>query len=174
MKFLYPLKITIAFVVLFTFSACAISPFLEVNARDNFVITDGASFIVTTNKSDLPANIDPISVEIAAEETASYFAAMGYVESADQNKYILELTVSTKDKLRMDDYRFRSYYGWGRPYDFDRVETVPEYFMRISLIEAKDSKTLWTGLTKWRGNRINGSLDSGEIKESVSYILDQL
>ncbi|MGA1762417.1 MAG: hypothetical protein ACO397_04385 [Gammaproteobacteria bacterium] len=174
MKFLYPLKITIAFVVLFTFSACAISPFLEVNARDNFVITDGASFIVSTNKSDLPANIDPISVEIAGEEAARYLGVMGFVENADQYKYILELTVSTKDKLRMDDYRFRSYYGWGRPYDFDRVETVPEYFMRISLIEAKDSKTLWTGLTKWRGNRINGSLDSGEIKESVSYILDQL
>ena len=119
------IKIIISFALLVTLASCNTTPYLDVNARDSFVLIDGASFAVVTNKSDLPANIDPISVELAAEEAGRYFAAMGFVESNQNNQYTLELTVSTKDKLRLDDYRYRSYYGWGRPYDIDRVTSVP-------------------------------------------------
>jgi hypothetical protein len=168
------IKIIISFALLFTVASCNTTPYLDVNARDSFVLIDGASFTVVTNKSDLPANIDPISVELAAEEASRYFAAMGFVESKQNNRYTLELTVSTKDKLRLDDYRYRSYYGWGRPYDIDRVTSVPEYFLRISVIDEEGSKTLWTGLTKWRGRSLSGSVNLDDIKESVAYILDQL
>ncbi|MEK9650333.1 MAG: DUF4136 domain-containing protein [Gammaproteobacteria bacterium] len=168
-------KIIISFVLLIIVSGCNTTPFLDVNARDSFELVDGASFSVTTNKADLPANIDPISVEIAAEEAARYFSSLGYVVGEKNTKYLLDLTVSTKDKLRLDDYRFRPYYyGWGRPYDFDRVSSFPEYFLRISLIDNDNSTTLWTGLTKWRGRSLSGNLELDDIKESVNYILDQL
>ena len=167
------IKIIISFALLATITACNTTPYLDINARDSFILIDGASFAVVTNKSDLPANIDPISVELAAEEAGRYFAEMGFIESKQNNQYTLELTVSTKDKLRLDDYRYRSF-GWGRPYYTDRATSVPEYFLRISLIDEVGSKTLWTGLTKWRGKSLSGSVNLDDIKESVAYILDQL
>jgi hypothetical protein len=35
-------------------------------------------------------------------------------------------------------------------YESDRINTIPEFFLRISIRDKDQDKTLWTGLTKWR------------------------
>jgi len=137
-----------SFVALLT--ACTSTPFTELNSRNNFQLEQGSNFKIQLNKDLLPVEMDPILIENLGDAAKSYLEGIGHQHSQNAS-LIIDVSVTTKDKVKYDDFRFygypmyRSYF-----YEPDRVNSVPEFFLRISISDKESDKTLWTGLTKWR------------------------
>ena len=66
--------------ILFYFSACTSSPFIELNSRDNFQLEGGTIFSVSLNRDNLPVEMDPILIENLGEAVTNYL---------EGNKWIL-------------------------------------------------------------------------------------
>tara|TARA_B100000767_G_C19631597_1_gene478478 strand:+ start:76 stop:591 length:516 start_codon:yes stop_codon:yes gene_type:complete len=156
--------------ILFFFSACVSSPFLELNSRDNFQLEPATEFSISLNKENLPVEMDPILIENLGEAAKNYLEGTGNLFSSDAS-IIIELNVASKDKIKVDDFR---YYGYpmyrSYLYDSDRINTVPEFYLRISIRDTSIDKTLWTGLTKWR----KGSSYSPSDMSSAELLVENL
>jgi hypothetical protein len=160
--------------ILFFFSACTSSPFIELNSRDNFQLEGGTKFSVSLNRDNLPVEMDPILIENLGEAVTNYLEGTGNQSSLDA-PIIIELSVDSKDKIKVDDFR---YYGYpihrSYLYDTDRINSVPEFYLRISIKDVDQDKTLWTGLTKWRKGSSFAPVDMPSAELLIENLLVNL
>ena len=91
--------------ILFFFSACTSSPFIELNSRDNFQLEGSTKFSVSLNRDNLPVEMDPILIENLGEAVTNYLEGTGHQSSLDA-PIIIELSVDSKDKIKVDDFRY--------------------------------------------------------------------
>jgi hypothetical protein len=118
--------------------------------------------------------MDPILIENLGDAAKSYLEGIGHQHSQNAS-LIIDVSVTTKDKVKYDDFRFygypmhRSYF-----YEPDRVNTVPEFFLRISISDKESDKTLWTGLTKWRKGSSYAPNDLSAAEMLVENLLANL
>ena len=160
-------------VVLF-FTACTSSPFTELNSRDNFQLEEGTTFKIQLNKDSLPVEMDPILIENLGDATISYLEGVGHKFSNDSSISI-DVSVTTKDKIRYDDFRFYGYPMYrSYLYEPDRINSIPEFFLRISVMDDEVEKTLWTGLTKWRKGSSYAPTDMQSAEMLVENLLVNL
>ena len=156
------------------FAACNSVPFTELNSRDNFQLEAGTTFKIQLNKDLLPVEMDPILIENLGDAAKEYLVGTGYQFSSDSSLAV-EVSVSTKEKIKYDDFRFygypmyRSYY-----YEPERLNSVPEFFLRISIMNEDSDKTLWTGLTKWRKGSSYAPTDMSSAEMLVENLLSNL
>ena len=88
---------------------------------------------------------------------------------------MVEVSVTTKDKIKYDDFRFYGYPMYrSYLYEPDRINSVPEFFLRISLKDQESDKTLWTGLTKWRKGSSYAPTDMPSAEMLVENLLINL
>ena len=177
-RLLLPMKLkrhffTLSF--LFLIAACTSSPFTELNSRDNFQLDEGSSFKIQVNKDLLPVEMDPILIENLGDAAKEYLVGIGYQFSLDA-PLTIDVSVTTKDKVKYDDFRF--YYGYpmyrSYRYEPDRISSVPEFFLRISVKDDTSDKTLWTGLTKWRKGSSYAPVDLPSAELLVENLLANL
>ncbi len=155
-------------------TACNSTPFTELNSRDNFQLEDGASFNIQLNKDLLPVEMDPILIENLGEAAKEYLVGVGYQYSQDAS-LIIDVSVTTKDKIKYDDFRFYGYPMYrSYLYEPDRVNSVPEFFLRISVRDEALDKTVWTGLTKWRKGSSYAPVDRPSAELLVENLLINL
>lgn len=162
------------FYILLCFSACSTTPFTELNSRDNFHLQDSSNFHVSLNKETLPVEMDPILIENLGEAAKNYLIGIGHKYSSDAS-LIVEISVDSKEKIRVDDHRFHAYPIY-RNYLFepDRIDTIPEFYLRISIHSQDEDKTLWTGLTKWRKGSSYAPKDMSSAELLVENLLVNL
>ena len=160
-------------VILF-FTACTSSPFTELNSRDNFQLEEGTTFKIQLNKDSLPVEMDPILIENLGDAAKNYLEGVGHKFSNDSSISI-DVSVTTKDKIRYDDFRFYGYPMYrSYLYEPDRINSIPEFFLRISVMDDEEEKTLWTGLTKWRKGSSYAPTDMQSAEMLVENLLVNL
>jgi len=136
--------------LIFCFSACTSIPFTELNSRDNFQLEPETEFEIQLNKDLLPVEMDPILIENLGDAAKNYLEGIGHKHNKNAS-LVIEVSVASKDKVKVDDFRFYGYPMYrSYLYESDRINTIPEFFLRISIRDKDQDKTLWTGLTKWR------------------------
>ena len=162
------------FTVIVLLAACNSSPFTELNSRDNFQLEEGTSFKIQLNKDLYPVEMDPILIENLGDAAKEYLEGVGHQYSKDSS-VVVEVSVSTKDKIKYDDFRFYGYPMYrSYLYEPDRINSVPEFFLRISLNDQESDKTLWTGLTKWRKGSSYAPTDMPSAEMLVENLLINL
>ena len=155
-------------------TSCATSPFTELNSRDNFQLEAGTSFKIQLNKDSMPVEMDPILIENLGDAVLQYLEGVGHQSSKDAS-LIIDVSVTAKEKIKYDDFRYyrypiyRSYF-----YEPDRISSVPEFFLRVSLKDEESDKTLWTGLTKWRKGSSYAPTDIPSAEMLVENLLVNL
>ena len=160
--------------MLFLVSACTTTPFVELNSRNNFQLEPASEFKIYLNKDNLPVEMDPILIENLGEAAQSYLSGTGHLVSPDAS-LIIEISLASKEKIKVDDFRF---YGYplhrNYLYDSDRVNAVPEFYLRISVKDMDQDKTLWTGLTTWRKGSSYTPSDTSSAELLVEHLLINL
>ena len=87
----------------------------------------------------------------------------------------LDVSVTTKDKIRYYACLFFGYPLSRRYlYEPDRINSIPEFFLRISVMDDEVEKTLWTGLTKWRKGSSYAPTDMQSAEMLVENLLVNL
>ena len=154
--------------------ACTSTPFTELNSRDNFQLEEETGFKIQLNKDLLPVEMDPILIENLGDAAKEYLEGIGHQFSKDA-AISIDLSVTTKEKIKYDDFRFYGYpmYRSSR-YEPDRINSVPEFFLRISVRDEVSDKTLWTGLTKWRKGSSYAPTDLPSAEMLVENLLVNL
>ncbi|MGY8771819.1 MAG: hypothetical protein ACKVID_00385, partial [Gammaproteobacteria bacterium] len=118
--------------------------------------------------------MDPILIENLGEAAQSYLSGTGHLVSPDAS-LVIEISLASKEKIKVDDFRF---YGYplhrNYLYDSDRVNAVPEFYLRISVKDMDQDKTLWTGLTKWRKGSSYTPSDTSSAELLVEHLLINL
>ena len=116
------------FTVIALLVACTSSPFTELNSRDNFQLEEGTSFKIQLNKDLYPVEMDPILIENLGDAAKEYLEGVGHQYSKDSS-VVVEVSVTTKDKIKYDDFRFYGYPMYrSYLYEPDRINSVPEFF----------------------------------------------
>ena len=160
--------------MLFLVSACVTTPFMELNSRNNFQLEPASEFQISLNKDNLPVEMDPILIENLGEAAQNYLSGIGHIASSDAS-LVIEIGLASKEKIKVDDFRF---YGYplhrNYLYDSDRVNAVPEFYLRISVKDINQDKTLWTGLTKWRKGSAYTPSDASSAELLVEHLLINL
>ena len=152
-RLLLPMTLKRNFLI-FTFitclTACTSTPFTELNSRNNFQLAEESSFKILLNKDLLPVEMDPILIENLGDAAKEYLEGVGH-RFSENASLARDVSVTTKEKIKYDDFRFYGYPMYrSYLYEPDRLNSVPEFFLRISVRDEGSDKTLWTGLTKWR------------------------
>ena len=155
-------------------TSCTSSPFTELNSRDNFQLDEGTSFKIQLNKDSMPVEMDPILIENLGDAVLAYLEGVGHQSSEDASLTI-DVSVTTKEKIKYDDFRFYRYPIYrSYLYEPDRISSVPEFFLRVSLKDEVSDKTLWTGLTKWRKGSSYAPTDIPSAEMLVENLLANL
>ena len=156
------------------FVACTSTPFTELNSRDNFQLEEETGFKIQLNKDLLPVEMDPILIENLGDAAKEYLEGIGHQFSKDA-AISIDLSVTTKEKIKYDDFRFYGYPMYrSYRYEPDRINSVPEFFLRISVRDEVSDKTLWTGLTKWRKGSSYAPTDLPSAEMLVENLLVNL
>ena len=154
--------------------ACTSTPFTELNSRDNFQLEEETGFKIQLNKDLLPVEMDPILIENLGDAAKEYLEGVGHQSSQDAS-VIVDVSVTTKDKIKYDDFRFYGYPMYRNYlYEPERINSVPELFLRISVRDEDLDKTLWTGLTKWRKGSSYAPTDMSSAEMLVENLLVNL
>jgi hypothetical protein len=154
--------------------ACTSTPFTELNSRDNFQLEEETGFKIQLNKDLLPVEMDPILIENLGDAAKEYLEGIGHQFSKDA-AISIDLSVTTKEKIKYDDFRFYGYPMYrSYRYEPDRINSVPEFFLRISVRDEVSDKTLWTGLTKWRKGSSYAPTDLPSAEMLVENLLVNL
>ena len=154
--------------------ACTSTPFTELNSRDNFQLEEETGFKIQLNKDLLPVEMDPILIENLGDAAKEYLERVGHQFSKDA-AISIDLSVTTKEKIKYDDFRFYGYPMYrSYRYEPDRINSVPEFFLRISVRDDVSDKTLWTGLTKWRKGSSYAPIDVPSAEMLVENLLVNL
>ena len=160
--------------MLLLISACTTTPFVELNSRNNFQLEPASEFKIYLNQDNLPVEMDPILIENLGEAARKYLTDTGHTSSIDAT-LMIEIGLASKEKIKVDDFRFYGYPLHRRYlHDFDRVNSVPEFYLRISVKDVIEDKTLWTGLTKWRKGSSYTPIDSSSAELLVEHLLVNL
>jgi hypothetical protein len=155
-------------------TSCTTTPFTELNSRDNFQLEEGTSFKIQLNKDFMPVEMDPILIENLGDAVLAYLEGVGHQSSKDASLSI-DISVTTKDKIKYDDFGFYRYPVYrSYLYEPDRISSVPEFFLRVSLKDEVSDKTLWTGLTKWRKGSSYAPTDIPSAEMLVENLLVNL
>ena len=153
---------------------CTSTPFTELNSRNNFQLEEGANFKIQLNKDLLPVEMDPILIENLGDAAKEYLIGVGHQYSQDASLTI-DVSVTTKEKIKYDDFRFYGYPMYrSYLYEPDRINSIPEFFLRISVRDDELDKTLWTGLTKWRKGSSYAPVDLPSAELLVENLLVNL
>ena len=176
-RLLLPMTLKRNFLI-FTFvaclTACTSTPFTELNSRNNFQLAEESSFKILLNKDLLPVEMDPILIENLGDAAKEYLEGVGHKSSQDAS-IIVDVSVTTKDKIKYDDFRFYGYPMYRNYlYEPERINSVPEFFLRISVRDKDLDKTLWTGLTKWRKGSSYAPTDMSSAEMLVENLLVNL
>jgi hypothetical protein len=162
------------FTIISFISACTSTPFTELNSRDNFQLEEKTSFKIQLNKESLPVEMDTILIENLGDAAKEYLEGVGHQSSQDAS-IIVDVSVTTKDKIKYDDFRFYGYPMYRNYlYEPERINSVPEFFLRISVRDKDLDKTLWTGLTKWRKGSSYAPTDMSSAEMLVENLLVNL
>ena len=162
------------FTAIFFLVACTSTPFTELNSRDNFQLEEETGFKIQLNKDLLPVEMDPILIENLGDAAKEYLEGIGHQFSKDA-AISIDLSVTTKEKIKYDDFRFYGYPMYrSYRYEPDRINSVPEFFLRISVRDEVSDKTLWTGLTKWRKGSSYAPTDLPSAEMLVENLLVNL
>ena len=154
--------------------ACTSTPFTELNSRDNFQLEEETGFKIQLNKDLLPVEMDPILIENLGDAAKEYLEGIGHQFSKDA-AISIDLSVTTKEKIKYDDFRFYGYPMYrSYRYEPDRINSVPEFFLRISVRDDVSDKILWTGLTKWRKGSSYAPTDLPSAEMLVENLLVNL
>jgi hypothetical protein len=154
--------------------ACTSTPFTELNSRDNFQLEEETGFKIQLNKDLLPVEMDPILIENLGDAAKEYLEGVGHQFSKDA-AISIDLSVTTKEKIKYDDFRIYGYPMYrSYRYEPDRINSVPEFFLRISVRDEVSDKTLWTGLTKWRKGSSYAPTDLPSAEMLVENLLVNL
>ena len=154
--------------------ACTSTPFTELNSRDNFQLEEETGFKIQLNKDLLPVEMDPILIENLGDAAKEYLEGVGHQFSQDAI-ITIDVSVTTKEKIKYDDFRFYGYPMYrSYRYEPDRINSVPEFFLRISVRDEVSDKTLWTGLTKWRKGSSYAPTDLPSAEMLVENLLVNL
>ena len=154
--------------------ACTSTPFTELNSRDNFQLEEETGFKIQLNKDLLPVEMDPILIENLGDAAKEYLEGVGHQFLKDA-AISIDLSVTTKEKIKYDDFRFYGYPMYrSYRYEPDRINSVPEFFLRISVRDEVSDKTLWTGLTKWRKGSSYAPTDLPSAEMLVENLLVNL
>tara|TARA_B100000700_G_scaffold31233_1_gene29971 strand:+ start:1033 stop:1590 length:558 start_codon:yes stop_codon:yes gene_type:complete len=155
-------------------TSCTSSPFTELNSRDNFQLEQATSFKIKLNKDMLPVEMDPILIENLGDAAKEYLLGVGH-QHASNASIVIDVSVTTKEKIKYDDFRFYGYPMYrSYLYEPNRINSVPEFFLRISVIDEELDKTLWTGLTKWRKGSSYAPTDMVSAEMLVENLLVNL
>ena len=118
--------------------------------------------------------MDPILIENLGDAAKEYLEGVGHQFSKDA-AISIDLSVTTKEKIKYDDFRFYGYPMYrSYRYEPDRINSVPEFFLRISVRDEVSDKTLWTGLTKWRKGSSYAPTDLPSAEMLVENLLVNL
>lgn len=154
--------------------ACTSTPFTELNSRDNFQLEEETGFKIQLNKDLLPVEMDPILIENLGDAAKEYLEGVGH-QFSKEAAISIDLSVTTKEKIKYDDFRFYGYPMYrSYRYEPDRINSVPEFFLRISVRDEVSDKTLWTGLTKWRKGSSYAPTDLPSAEMLVENLLVNL
>ena len=154
--------------------ACTSTPFTELNSRDHFQLEEETGFKIQLNKDLLPVEMDPILIENLGDAAKEYLEGVGHQSSQDASS-IVDVSVTTKDKFKYDDFHFYGYPMYRNYlYEPERINSVPEFFLRISVRDKDLDKTLWTGLTKWRKGSSYAPTDMSSAEMLVENLLVNL
>ena len=160
--------------VLAFLTSCTSSPFTELNSRDNFQLDQATSFKIQLNKDMLPVEMDPILIENLGDAAKEYLEGVGH-QHVTNASVVIDVSVTTKEKIKYDDFRFYGYPMYrSYLYEPDRINSVPEFFLRISVRDKELDKTLWTGLTKWRKGSSYAPTDMVSAEMLVENLLVNL
>ena len=93
--------------------------------------------------------MDPILIENLGEAVTNYLEGTGHISDSSA-PIVIELSVASKDKMQVDDFR---YYGYpihrSYLYDNNRINTVPEFYLRVSIKDVDQDKTLYYLRPQW-------------------------
>ena len=137
-------------------------------------MAEGTIFKIQLNKDLLPVEMDPILIENLGDAAKGYLEGVGHQFSQDA-AITIDVSVTTKEKIKYDDFRFYGYPMYrSYLYEPDRINSIPEFFLRISVRDEELDKTLWTGLTKWRKGSSYAPTDIPSAEMLVENLLVNL
>tara|TARA_B100001113_G_scaffold25440_1_gene18509 strand:+ start:446 stop:976 length:531 start_codon:yes stop_codon:yes gene_type:complete len=147
---------------------------IEIDSVENFNIADYNEFSLNMNKSNLSAEVNPIKFQKLETALIEAIEERGLSLNSEANLSI-ELIIEPKEKLRLEeDYLLRRPpYGYtygAYPMDWDRLETIPQFILRINVRDMANDRVLWTGLTKWSKSSSKDPL----TEEYLQFIVDNI
>ena len=150
---------------------------LETDSVDGFNINDYNEFSLNMNNSNLSAEVNPIKFQKLESALSEAIQERGLTLNPDASLNI-ELIIEPKEKLRLeDDFMYRSYgryYGYNRLSNMDRLESIPQFILRVNVKDLSSEKIVWTGLTKWSKSSSKDPLTDDYLQFIVDNILQSI
>ena len=132
------------------------------------------NFLIFTFITLFTACTSTILIENLGDAAKGYLEGVGHQFSIDA-AITIDVSVTTKEKIKYDDFRFYGYPMYrSYLYEPDRINSIPEFFLRISVRDEELDKTLWTGLTKWRKGSSYAPTDIPSAEMLVENLLVNL
>lgn len=152
--------------------SCSTQPYLKTNSIDAYSLPLDASLNVTL-EGDIPAKIDPIFIDLIKGAIKSNLTDRGNIIS-DKSNLIVNISVSSEEFVRDDGNYYRYPYYYRSPYDLNRIRSIDEYYLRISIFDKAADQTLWTGLTRWRPGSVFEPSNVEKAENLVSLVLETI
>ena len=150
---------------------------LETDSVAGFNINDYNEFSLNMNNSNLSAEVNPIKFQKLESALSEAIQERGLSLNQDANLSI-ELIIEPKEKLKLeDDFLYRPYgryYGYDRLSRLDRLESIPQFILRVNVKDINADKILWTGLTKWNKGSSKDPLTDDYLQFIVDNILQSI
>ena len=93
---------------------------------------------------------------------------------SDKSNLIVNISVSSEEFVRDDGNYYRYPYYYRSPYDLNRIRSIDEYYLRISIFDKAADQTLWTGLTRWRPGSVFEPSNVEKAENLVSLVLETI
>ena len=93
---------------------------------------------------------------------------------SDEANLVINISLSSDEFIRDEGHYYRYPYYYRSPYDFDRIRSIDEFYLRISIFDVEADKTLWTGLTRWRPGSVFEPSSIDKAENLVGLILETI
>lgn len=160
------------FLILFFIAACNTGPYLKTNAVEAFDLPLDALLNVEIDK-DIPAKVDPIFVDFIKQAVKQNLSDRGNLIS-DEANLVINISLSSDEFIRDEGYYYRYPYYYRSTYDFNRIRSIDEFYLRISIFDIEADQTLWTGLTRWRPGSVFEPSSIDKAENLVGSILETI
>ena len=165
-------SLVINFLCLSFIVACNTGPYLKTNAVDAFDLPLDASLNIEVDR-DIPAKVDPIFVDFIKQAVKQNLSDRGNLIS-DEANLVISISLSSDEFIRDEGHYYRYPFYYRSPYDFDRIRSIDEFYLRISIFDVEADQTLWTGLTRWRPGSIFEPSNIDKAENLVGLILETI